>query len=299
MTLAIGQNLPLSDHCATLTPYNTSWLFNTSSLSANSIHKSIMARSDTDSCESSDDDSKIRPTQDYQLDDESLKAYKQLWQRFSRKKTVFNLATHHFRMLETWVFIIPLLFLQIMNATLPNFLGEGTSAPTTSTIAAVSAGWIALQAKTRWGELSQKYENLAGTYNLLVSEAYFKMTQHQIKSSDITKSESDAAMLSFLEYCQNLEKNARAGVPVVPKFIEKKVMNFEARAHIKKIQFEHEKNERERELEEMKVVNDAKQTTIKRSKTMNNKSSSKIGSNLVTPAKNEVEVIGPEDDDVV
>ena len=259
-----------------------------------------MARSDNDSCDSSDDDSKINPTQDYQLEDESLKAYKQLWQRFSRKKTVFNLATQHFRMLETCVFIIPLLFLQIMNATLPNFLGENVSAPVTSTIAAVSAGWIALQAKTRWGELSQKYENLAGTYGLLVSEAYFKMTQHQIKSSaDVTKSESDAAMLSFLEYCQNLEKNARAGVPVVPKFIERKVTNFEAKAHMKKIQLEHEKRERERELEEMEVVNDAKQatSTVKRSKTMNNESRGRVGSNLVTPTKSEV--IQPEDDDVV
>ena len=221
-----------------------------------------------------------------QLDDETLQAYKQLWQRFSRKKMVFNLAAQHFRILETTIFILPLLLLQITNAVIPHYLGESAANPTTSTIAAISAGWIALQSKVRWGELSQKYENLAGTYGLLVSEAYFKMTQHQIRSNDISKEESDANMLSFLEYCQNLEKNARAGVPVVPRYIEKKVANLEARNQLKKLKADS-KISKEKNVERWG------------SEKSSNAKTDKIASNAILPENVSAQNVQKLDDDAV
>ena len=121
---------------------------------------------------------------------------------------------------------------------MPLFLPDSQAAAikaVATTISAVSAAWIAAQGKLKFGELSEKYANVAGTYGLLTSEAYFRMTQARVTAQTSSEEDNCRDMLQFLEYTQNLEKNARSGCPLAPRRLEKKVLNKERESGLNKV----------------------------------------------------------------
>ena len=100
-----------------------------------------------------------------------------------------------------------------------------------------------------WGILSQKYEDMASTYSMLVSDSYFKMKKHQLefsvegddKSKKMTGTDEDKEkrknandeMLAFLNKCAEVEKNARADTPVVPKYLYNRAVEKRNEAKLK------------------------------------------------------------------
>lgn len=163
-----------------------------------------------------------------------LEAYQQLFQRFSRKKQLYNLSAKRYKHFDLFIFIIPLLILQVCNAILPTILKDFASADTarlvTTIISALSAAFIAAQGKLRYGEIGENYLNVAGTYSTLVSDSYFQMTQANIKkfpNNSKEKIENFNDLKVFLIQSQRMIKNAKDGCPVIPRSIQKKVKNFE------------------------------------------------------------------------
>ena len=101
-------------------------------------------------------------------------------------------------------------------------------------ISAVSAAFIAAQGKVKYGELAEKFEHLSDTYNLLTADAFFRMTKAQINMNEQLGEETVNKLVKFLEYTQDVEKNAKNGAPLPPNWITKKVERQVARAEFKK-----------------------------------------------------------------
>ena len=66
------------------------------------------------------------------------------------------------------------------------------------------------------------YSSVASTYALLAGSAYLHITQSSVRKK-LNEDELKETLLDFLENSQNLEKNARSGVPMVPMNIIDKI----------------------------------------------------------------------------
>ena len=190
-------------------------------------------------------------------------SFRKLWKKYSREECVYNEASKIYKSKDFYLFVIPLLTLQITNAILPVFLKvfaekiddtyfsnnstvdlqetlpEGRlNIQIATTISAISAALIGIQLKLKYGEIGQKYANVASTYSLLSGSAFLHLTQ----SSVLHDGKHDFSMfnlcslcgqphdrkmhdllLEFLDNCQGLEQNARTGVPLVPLTVRKKI----------------------------------------------------------------------------
>ena len=67
-----------------------------------------------------------------------------------------------------------------------------------------------------------RYSGVASTYALLAGSAYLHITQSSLRKK-LNEDELKEDLLYFLETSQNLEKNARSGVPMVPVGIQDKI----------------------------------------------------------------------------
>ena len=168
--------------------------------------------------------------------------YSLIYRRVKLKKQIYQEASKRYRLFDLLLFTIPLLLLQIANAILPPILTSKQesqkaqdlsklSATLTTVISSISAAWIAMFGKLKWGEQSQKYSNVANTYALLTSQTYFKLTQAKIVAETLNKSDIHKEMMDFLKYTQELEQNARKNCPLPPRSVESKVISTTKNGH--------------------------------------------------------------------
>ena len=170
--------------------------------------------------------------------------YSLIYRRVKLKKQIYQAASNRYKIFDLILFTIPLLLLQIANAILPPILtsdftnSEDTtlsssvdaqskaklSATLTTVLSSISAAWIAMLGKLKWGEKSQKYENVANTYALLTSQTYFKMTQVKVIAETMIKTEIHKEMMDYLKRAQELEQSARKNCPLPPRSIELKII---------------------------------------------------------------------------
>ena len=111
----------------------------------------------------------------------------------------------------------------------------------TTVISAISAAFIAAQGKVKYGELAEKFEHLSDTYNLLTADAYFRMTKSQITINEQLGEETVNKLVKFLEYTQDVEKNAKNGAPLPPNWITKKVERQVAKQEQESKQYQNNK----------------------------------------------------------
>jgi len=173
---------------------------------------------------------------------DTVQAYKNLASRFVKKKLIYQEASGYFNKLDLIIFTAPLLVLQIANVIIPSILGTNSDDGAenlannsrifkiiTTTISAISASWIAAQGRLNYGKLSEKYANIATTYDLLASNSFLKMTEVNILERDEDENGHNSKifekdLIEFLNETAKIEKNVRAGVKLPPYFIEEKVM---------------------------------------------------------------------------
>ena len=129
------------------------------------------------------------------------------------KKDLYHLSSEFYRKLDLCLFTSPLLLLQFFNASLPTILKEIDPSHvrlTTTIIAALSAAFIAAQAKLAFHFISAKASHIAITYHLLVSEAYFWKMKDRISSeAKIDLKKRNQNFKQFLNQMQKIE--ARSG----------------------------------------------------------------------------------------
>lgn len=168
--------------------------------------------------------------------------YSLIYRRVKLKKQIYQAASNRYKIFDLVLFTIPLLLLQIANAILPPILTTNNDTPSeeaqnraklsatlTTVLSSISAAWIAMLGKLKWGEKSQKYENVANTYALLTSQTYFKLTQVKVVAETLAKDDIHKEMMHYLKYTQELEQNARKNCPLPPRSIERKVTADEKR----------------------------------------------------------------------
>ena len=185
--------------------------------------------------------------------------------RFFTQKNIYQVASKAYFKWVFTAFILPLLFLQLGNSVIPTFfktvdpkyLSPDVYNPTnpyyqlnttsivqselykqhvhngyvlrilTTLVSALTAGWLAVQARLKWGETAEKYSQAAAVYNLLQSTAHYKSNECEaIIGNDVTDEELKLArtdLLEFMKYCEKLELSALEGVQPPPRFIINKI----------------------------------------------------------------------------
>ena len=76
---------------------------------------------------------------------------------------------------------------------------------------------------TRAYNLIFRHSSVASTYALLAGSSFLHITQSTVRKK-LNEEQLKELLLDFLENSQNLEKNARAGVPMVSKDIQDKII---------------------------------------------------------------------------
>ena len=76
---------------------------------------------------------------------------------------------------------------------------------------------------TRAHNLIFRHSSVASTYALLAGSSFLHITQSSVQKK-LNEEQLKELLLVFLENSQNLEKNARAGVPMVSKDIQDKIV---------------------------------------------------------------------------
>ena len=173
---------------------------------------------------------------------DTFEAYRNLAARFVKKKLIYLASAKRFNNLDLFIFTIPLLIMQVANVIIPTILGtfdwpqdktgvgkddgkfNAKILKVVSTcISAVSASWIAAQARFDYGKLSEKYSSIATTYDLLASNSFVEMTKVNLLN-DMNEREAKEKFAKFLDAAAKIEKNAVAGVKFPPYYIEQMVM---------------------------------------------------------------------------
>ena len=150
-------------------------------------------------------------------------AYKLLWNRFRQERQFYNYAARIYRSAELQLFFMPLLLLQVCNAVLPTILENDPESARLSTtiIAAISAAIIAAQGKLRFKETAEQFNNISNTYNTLVSDTYFEMTNSQImKPYFLNEAKGFERLEVFLGQIQRMIDNAKDGCPVPSALVD-------------------------------------------------------------------------------
>ena len=164
--------------------------------------------------------------------------YKTLDQRYNRKKHIYQHAGQHYKKKVVFYFIIPLLILQLGNAIIPSFFQTENPDGTfdeetkkngkmlrvlTTCISALTAAWLGLQARLKWGMKAEQFNRAAATYHLLQSNAFYKRKEAYARIGNNVSDEELAnempEYLSFMEYSAKLENYAVEGCPIPPDYI--------------------------------------------------------------------------------
>ena len=141
------------------------------------------------------------------------------------KKDLYHLSSEFYRKLDLCLFTSPLLLLQFFNASLPTILKEIDPSHvrlTTTIIAALSAAFMAAQAKLAFHFISAKASHIAITYHLLVSEAYFwKMKDRISGEAKINLKERNQNFKQFLNQMQKIEARSGKDGTLLGEFVRK------------------------------------------------------------------------------
>ena len=183
---------------------------------------------------SSDDHKKVDFTS-YQSPEQ---AYKQLWDRFKQQRKLYHDAAALYRSIELHILVIPLLILQVCNAILPTILQNHhfEARLCTTVIAAFSAAIIGAQGKMRFKEQAEQFDNVAKTYNTVISDTYFEMTNCQIRkfSNEVSNEAKNFEEFSvFLDQIQRMIDMAKEGCPVPPLFASLRIEIKDAKREAK------------------------------------------------------------------
>ena len=166
------------------------------------------------------------------------KRFRALCQRYKQKKRIFATAASHYEKLHFLFFTIPLLLIQLTAALVPSILkqaGLEDLVQTVSTaLAAATAILIATDHKLGWEKKSERFVVASSGYNSL-----------QIKAANFCIMDcTDFGILeAFLSETGKVEDTVKESMPLVPEWIEKKILKSEQRRkELKKIDYKSLEN---------------------------------------------------------
>lgn len=135
--------------------------------------------------------------------------------RFINKKKLYQSSGDLYHYLDRFLFSVPLLILQAVQAALPQTSQLAQSEKITITVlAAISGLWIAIQLKLKWAEDSQKYYEAARVYALLCTETHYLLS--------IAKAGGKVeGLLKFYDFARELEQRGRDGCPTPPSCLNR------------------------------------------------------------------------------
>ena len=152
------------------------------------------------------------------------KRFRALCQRYKQKKRIFASAASHYSRFHFFSFTVPLLLLQLAAALAPSFLRktdqEGLLQTVSTAIAAMTAILIATDNKLAWEKKSERFLVASSGYNSL-----------QLKAANLCIMDcTDFKQLEdFLSETGKIEDTVKESMPLVPEWIEKKVLMSEQR----------------------------------------------------------------------
>lgn len=121
--------------------------------------------------------------------------YNSLNRRFTLRKKTYLMSCAYYHRLNLFVFIIPLMLIQVFVASSPLYLKDTETSKihsvVSSAVAAVSALWIGLQTKLKWAEYSEKYQSAGHLYTYLLDMTWYKRKIFHIDVERIPKEMAD------------------------------------------------------------------------------------------------------------
>lgn len=212
-----------------------------------SIRSEVVAKSSPTPTEILNLNPLVHPNLNFQnlnlSDDNKVIILTQLYNRFSKRKNIYSVASEFYNKGSFILFTIPLLLLQIANAILPSFIrDDATELKVLITIiSAISAGLIAFQSRLRWAELGEKFNRVACAYSGLCSDAYFESVGVEIDKDmkqDLLPHEQNTSptimplgykpkdLFVFLERVKLLEEHVTSKVPQVAHWLYKRALRI-------------------------------------------------------------------------
>lgn len=153
---------------------------------------------------------------------DTVAAYRQLWRRYTRLRTLYDLAARYNDRRQLLMFTCPLLGLQAANAISTQFLKDPTRAQCATALSVISGIFVALQDKFKYSLISEKWDAVGQMYSMLASQAYGKMTEQELSSEDEdTIQKGRELLIDFARYCILQERNAEC--PTLPGWIESSI----------------------------------------------------------------------------
>ena len=180
--------------------------------------------------------------------------YNGLTRRFSLRKKTYLMAYAYYHRLNLFLFIIPLMLIQVFVASSPLYLKDTETSNIhsiiSSSVAAASALWIGLQTKLKWAEYSEKYQSAGHLYTFLLDATWYRQKIFHIDVERVAKpvegeeddgfsrngvqflcSDEDCKkhfleLQKYMRDIEKLEKNTMDNTPLAPLWIAWHMQDF-------------------------------------------------------------------------
>ena len=150
------------------------------------------------------------------------KRFRRLCRTYKKQKRIYSRAASYYANLHLYIFIIPLLLIQVAAAIIPSALNQESHEKTihtiSTTLAAVTAILIATDNKLAWEKISERFYVASTHYNSLATKAAYRCILDEDKKKELT---------AFLNECQRTEDTIKESLPLLPEWIEKRVVKSE------------------------------------------------------------------------
>ena len=143
---------------------------------------------------------------------------------YKKKKRIFVKASWFYRNLEIFVFMIPLLLVQLCAAVAPTIIPEESGKllrKVSTTLAAVTAIVIAADNKLNWSGKHERFAVAANGYTTLAEKAFYHYIRGDAKGIEILQ--------KFISDALEVEMGLRENCPVAPEWIERSINSSEQR----------------------------------------------------------------------
>ena len=151
-----------------------------------------------------------------------------LYRRYKKKKRIFQKAAWFYKALEIFVFMIPLLLIQLLAAIAPSIIPDDKSTllkKVSTTLAAVTAIVIAADNKLNWAGKHERFAVSANGYTTLAEKAFYNYIRGD--STEI------GVLQKFIQDALEVEMGLRENCPVAPEWIERSIQSSEERRNNK------------------------------------------------------------------
>lgn len=138
-----------------------------------------------------------------------------LFDRFQQKKQGYECLAWIYFCLDLWLFIFPLLLLQVCGATAYIYLEEHVK-DLSVCIATLTTLLMGVQLKLQWRDFYQKCKQASQTYSILAGETYYRWKAVEYGGNL-------ESLLQFWAFALNWERKIKAEAPPIPICVANRV----------------------------------------------------------------------------